>query len=135
MYWSLQGNIGLGKAIEYFTSHQIPISIPLNDTQPYDLVVELNNELKRISVKTSNNKTQYNTYVVNLRNCGGSSGKNKNRPFNNNTCDYVFVLTGDNKTYFIPSNKIDNVNSINIGKKYTEYEVVSKPLLEFKENS
>ena len=38
MYQALQGNVGLGKAIEYFTSHSIPVCIPLNDTQKYDLV-------------------------------------------------------------------------------------------------
>ena len=131
MYWSLQGNIGLGKAIEYFTSHQIPVSIPLNDTQPYDLIVDINNKLERVSVKTSCNKTEYGTYCVNLRNCGGSSGKGKNRPFDNNKCDYVLALTEDDRIYLIPSNKIDNINSITIGKKYTEYEVKTKSFSDF----
>ena len=38
VYLSLQGNMGLSKAIDYFTSHQIPIAIPMNDTQKYDLI-------------------------------------------------------------------------------------------------
>lgn len=37
--------MGLGKAIEYFTSHQISISLPLNDTQPYDLIADFNGKL------------------------------------------------------------------------------------------
>ena len=37
--------MGLGKAIEYFTSHQISISLLLNDTQPYDLIADFNGKL------------------------------------------------------------------------------------------
>lgn len=134
MYFSLQGNVGLGKAIEYFTSKMIPVSIPLNDTQKYDLVADFNGGLKKISVKTSNNLTENKTYCVNLRNCGGSSGKCKNRPFENNSCDYLFVLTGDDKTYLIPSKEILGTNSINVGKKYTEYEVFTTKFSEFINN-
>lgn len=134
MYLSLQGNIGLGKAIEYFTSLQYTVSIPLNDTQKYDLVADINGKLKRVSVKTSRNKTQYGTYAVNLRNCGGASGKGKVRPFDKTSCDYIFVLTGDDKLYLIPTEVIDSVNSINVGKKYTEYEVKVKAFSTFVED-
>ena len=134
MYLSLQGNIGLGKAIEYFTSLQYPVSIPLNDTQKYDLIVDMNGELKKISVKTSRNKTQYGTYTVNLRNCGGASGKGKVRPFDNTSCDYIFILTGNDKLYLIPANIINSTNAINVGKKYTEYEVKIKAFSTFVED-
>ena len=42
VYLSLQGNMGLSKAIDYFTSHQIPIALPMNDTQKYDLIADFN---------------------------------------------------------------------------------------------
>jgi hypothetical protein len=134
MYLSLQGNVGLGKAIEYFTSKAIPVSIPLNDTQKYDLIVDIDNKLYRISVKTSTQVNEHGSYVVQLRNCGGSSGKSKVRLFDNTSCDYIFVLTSNNKTYLIPSNIIAAINSIVIGKKYIEYEVISTTLDNFIEN-
>ena len=112
VYLSLQGNMGLSKAIDYFTSHQIPIALPMNDTQKYDLIADFNGGLQRISVKTSRNRTEYGTYSVNLRNTGGSSGNFKTRPFDNSTCDYIFILTGEDKLYLIPSNIIDATNSI-----------------------
>lgn len=31
-FQSLQGNMGLGKAIDFFTSYGLTVSIPLNDT-------------------------------------------------------------------------------------------------------
>lgn len=39
-YKSHQGNLGLGRAIAYYTAHCIPVLIPLNDTQKYDIVVD-----------------------------------------------------------------------------------------------
>ena len=130
MYLSMQGNIGLGKAIEYFTSHQMTVCIPLNDTQPYDLVVDFNGELKKIQVKTTRFSETPDTYTVQLKNAGGTGNKQV-RPFDNTKCDYIFVLTGDNKTYLIPAKDITAKNSITIGNKYTEYEVFSKTLLEY----
>ena len=35
---NVAGIVGLGKAIEYFTSYNITVALPLNDTQPYDLI-------------------------------------------------------------------------------------------------
>lgn len=131
MYLSLQGNFGLGKAIEYFTSKSIPVSIPLNDTQKYDLVVDIDNKLYRVSVKTSRNKNEYGTYDVLLKNCGGASGKSISRPFDNQSCDYVFIVAGDDKMYFIPSHIITAKSGISVGLKYKEYEVFSDHFCDF----
>ena len=134
LYLALQGNIGLGKAIEYFTSQAIPVSIPLNDTQKYDLVVDINSKLFKVSVKTSNGRNKNGTYNVTLKNSGGSSGKSTIRPFDNTTCDYLFVYTGDDKTYLIPAEKVTATSSIVVGNKYVEYEVKSNKLSEFIHN-
>jgi hypothetical protein len=131
VYLSLQGNMGLSKAIDYFTSHQIPIALPMNDTQKYDLIADFNGGLQRISVKTSRCLTENGTYAVGLRNTGGAAGKLRVRPFDKNSCDYIFVLTGADKIYLIPSNIITAANSISVGKKYTEYEVFIKKLSEY----
>ena len=50
-YKSHQGNIGLGRAIAYYTSKGVPVLIPLNDTQPYDLVVEKMENYKKYQLK------------------------------------------------------------------------------------
>lgn len=132
MYLSLQGNMGLSKAIDYFTSHQVPIAIPMNDTQKYDLVADFNGKLKRISVKTSRNKANSGGYAVQLRNTGGASGVSRVKHFDNTTCDLLFVLTGNDKLYLIPTEKITSVNSIVVGgSKYNEYEVIIKQFSDF----
>ena len=130
MYQSIQGNMGLGKAIEYFTSQNITVAIPLNDTQKYDLIADFNNGLQRISVKTSRFSKHSNTYDVLLKNCGGASGKGTIRTFDNTTCDYVFIYTANNDIYLIPAKEITAKNSITVGNKYKEYLVKSKTLKE-----
>ena len=39
-YKSHQGNLGLGRAIAYYTANCIPVLIPLNDTQKYDIAID-----------------------------------------------------------------------------------------------
>lgn len=134
MYHSLQGNVGLGKAIEYFTSHQITVSLPLNDIQKYDLIADFNDGLQRVQVKTSRYKAKSGYYSVNLKNSGGSSGKSVIRPFDNKLCDYVFVYSADNRCYLIPSNTILAKTAITLNKECDKYEVHTKLFSEFAED-
>ena len=48
-----KGNSGLGMAIAYFSTNGYTVSIPLNDTQDYDLIVEKDNKLERVQVKST----------------------------------------------------------------------------------
>ena len=128
VYQSIQGNLGLAKAINYFVSHSIPVSIPLNDTQKYDLIADFNGKLQRVSVKTSRNtRTNGKSYEVQLRNTGGSSGQSVIRLFDNESADYLFVYTADDKMYLIPFSAITATSGIVVGSKYTEYLVQEKP--------
>ena len=131
MYQSIQGNLGFGKAIEYFTSQGITVALPLNDTQKYDLIADFNGKLQRVSVKTSRFTRNGKSYDVLLKNCGGTSKGSKIRPFDNSACDYVFIVTAADKYYLIPAENITATNSLAVGIKYTEYEVKSKALSEF----
>ena len=42
-----KGNTSLGMAIGYYSSNGYTVSIPLNDTQDYDLIVDKENVLKK----------------------------------------------------------------------------------------
>lgn len=107
-YKSMQGNIGLGRVIAYFTSIGKTVLMPLNDTQKYDLVVDCEGTLKRVQVKTSSNKKKSGAYEVGLRNTGGSSGKSKVRFFDNTSCDLLFVLLSDDTMLLVPTSEIDS---------------------------
>ena len=62
-----QGNWGLGQAIAYFTAKGLSVSIPLTDSQTYDLIVDDGTSLKRVQVKSSTNKCSSGAYAVELR--------------------------------------------------------------------
>lgn len=122
-YKSHQGNLGLGVAIAYYTSKCIPVSIPLNGTQSYDLVIDDGNTLKRVQIKTTKFKSQRGDYMVQLRNTGGSSGKSVIRLFDNKKSDILFVVTRDGDKYEIPTSLIKTKTTINLNKNFDIFKV------------
>ena len=116
------GNSSLGIAIAYFTNHDYIVSIPLNDTQDYDLVIEKYNKLYTVQVKTTGCKTKYNVYQVALKSCGGTKGKEYKTVVDTNV-DYIFILDAEQKMYLIPKTEIVNKSTINLGKRTKKYRV------------
>jgi hypothetical protein len=71
------------------------------------LIVDKDNKLYRVSIKTTKGMNKSKThYIVQLRNTGGSSGVSKIRLFDNSSCDILFVLTQSGVMYEIPSKEI-----------------------------
>ena len=99
-----KGNSGLGIAIAYFTTNGYTVSIPLNDTQDYDLIAEQGGSLKTIQVKSTSCKNKNGTFQVALKSCGGTKGKTY-------------------KTFIDPKEKIKNKSNLNLCSKYFEYKV------------
>lgn len=117
-----KGNTSLGIAIAYYASNVYTVSIPLNDTQDYDLLVDKNNVIKRIQVKSTGCKTKYGNYQLALKSCGGTKGKAYKTVIETNI-DELFALTEDLKIYIIPKEKINNKTTLNLCDKYEEYRV------------
>jgi len=98
-----QGDVGLGVAIGYFVSKGYTVSVPLTDSQDYDLVVDMDG-LKRIQVKTTSYKLKSGSFFVSLTIKGGNrTGIGKIKKFDKDTVDYVFILTDETTKYLIPS--------------------------------
>ncbi len=117
-----KGNSGLGMAIVYFTTNGYVVSIPLNDTQDYDLVIEKYNKLYTVQVKSTGCKTKYNVYQVALKSCGGTKGKEYKTIVDTNV-DYIFILDAEKNIYLIPKKEIKNKSTINLGKNTEKYRV------------
>ncbi len=117
-----KGNSGLGIAIAYFATNGYTVSIPLNDTQDYDLVVEKDGILKTIQVKATGCKTKNNIYQVALKSCGGTKGK-EYKTIINTKIDYVFILDAKQNMYLLPKKEINNRSTFNLGKKAKKYKV------------
>ncbi len=116
------GNAALGTAIGYFTNEGYTVSIPLNDTQDYDLVVDIDGKLRKVQIKGTSFKTKYGIYQVSLKSSGGTKGKIY-KTVKDTDVDLTFVACDDGQMYLIPKNVIQNSSSINLGKEYNMYKL------------
>lgn len=117
-----QGDWGLGQAIAYFTSIGWTVCIPLTDSQDYDIVVDNGAQLLRVQIKTTTYKSKYGIYRALLSVQGGNRSYNTIKKFDNTKVDFVFVVTGDNELYLLPSD-ILGANCVMLGKKYQKYRI------------
>lgn len=117
-----KGNSSLGIAIAYYSSNGYTVSIPLKDTQDYDLIIDRENILRKVQVKSSSCKTKYGNYQVALKSCGGTKGKTYKTVIETNV-DEVFILLENLEMYIIPIKEIKNKSTLNICKKYDKYKV------------
>lgn len=117
-----KGNTSLGIAIAYYSSNGYIVSIPLNDTQDYDLIVDKNHVLKKIQVKSTGCITKYGNHQVALKSCGGTSGKTYKTLIDTDV-EELFVLASDSSMFAIPTNIIKNKSTLNLCEKYNKYRV------------
>lgn len=117
-----KGNSGLGIAIAYFASHGYIVSIPLNDTQDYDLIVDKNNVIQKVQVKSTAFKTKYGIYQVALKSCGGTKGKTY-KTLIDTKVDILFIVTEKLESFLIPANTIKNKATLNLNEKYFKFKV------------
>lgn len=121
-YKTHQGNFGLGRAIAYYTGQCIPVMIPLNDSQKYDLVIDSSDKgLQRVSVKTTQGKSKSGKFQVQLKNSTLGSDHNTIRRFDNTTCDILFIVTIDGNIYEIPTSNVNATCSITLNEDYDQY--------------
>jgi len=114
-----QGDMGLGAAIFYFTSIGQTVAIPLTDSQDYDLIVD-DDSLKKVQIKTCSFKRKY--YEVNLSTKGGNrTSIGSLKRFNNDNCDYLFVITENFEKYLIPTKDLVAKCNLVLGPKYKKY--------------
>lgn len=122
-----KGNAGLSLAIGYYGSNGYTISLPLNDTQDYDLIIDDGNKLQKVQVKFCNSISDYGAYQVSVRSCGGTSGKVYKRIIDTNV-DIVFVVCSNGQMFEIPKQKITQRNTICLNESNTNF---SKYLVNF----
>ena len=117
-----KGRTGLALAIGYYGSHGYTVSIPLNDTQDYDLIIDKNNQLFRVQVKATSQRTEYGYTVFNAFSAGGTNGT-KYKTLKDSHCDIVFVVTELAEMYEIPISDINTKSAFTLGPSRQHYRV------------
>lgn len=119
-----QGTIGLGAAIQHYTRQLKVVSLPLNDSQDYDLIVENDDgTLAKVQVKTTNyKKKNSNYYCVELKSSGGNSGRIL-KTFDENVSDILVIVTLDGDLYEIPRKEVLAKSNMVLNEKLEKYKV------------
>ena len=85
-------------AINYFTCQGYTISLPINDTQWYDLVVEKDGKFYTVQCKA----TQTENGDIDFRSTGGTNGGVYDNLLNYSELDYLFCVNKDLNMWLIP---------------------------------
>ena len=96
-------------AINYFTIKGYTISLPLNDTQWYDMVIEKDGIFQTVQCKA----TQTENGEISLRSCGGTNGSVYDNIINHSELDYLFCVNKDLDMWLIPVKDIINAGNVN----------------------
>lgn len=114
------GNAALSMAVAYFGSNGYIVSIPLNDTQDYDLIVDKAGKIERVQVKGTNTHGTRDAYTVGLRSISGST-RQAYKTVKDTDIDLLFCLCGDGTMYVIPIEAVKNNVAINLSKSKSKY--------------
>ena len=121
----IQGSIGLGQAIAYFVKVGYTVSIPLNDSQDYDLVIEIDGKLYKVQVKTTTVKARSSGYYQpTLRQSCKNTKRNYMKAATELKYDYLFVTADNLQSWFIPKKVISHIkNAVVLNKDFDQYKV------------
>ena len=118
-----KGRAGLSAAIAYFGMNGYVVSIPLNDTQDYDIVVEKNDIFFKVQCKSTGTKMPSGHYKVKLDTWGGANGGTRYSVVRNSSANLLFVLTEDKTMYVIPVSDINTDSMLTLNGNYEKYKV------------
>ncbi len=121
-----QGDIGVGAAIAWFMANEYTVSIPVSESRRYDLVVEKDNILQRVQIKTSTIQASSGSFRVTLVTRGGNqSWSGISHYFDKTASELLFILTNNGNQYLIPTNVLQEDAALIAvgGTKWNEYKV------------
>jgi hypothetical protein len=118
MYWKREGTIGVAEAMLHYTKLGFTVSVPINDSQPYDLVIDDGKTLKRVSCKTVRRLNARGRHAVDIRTTGTGF---KTQPFDPTTCDIMFISAANGRLYEIPTTLFENKAEIVLSEKWDKY--------------
>ena len=125
-----QGDLGEFSAIEWLGTRGYPVWFPLGHSPDIDLVTRIGGRLVGVQVKTTTCLCK-GRYSVTLSTRGGNqSWSGLVKRFSSDRCDWLFVLVGDGRRWFIPADVVGGGSGLLLGgPKYAAYEVESgRPL-------
>ncbi len=118
-------------AIDWLDSQGYTVYVPLQHSPDVDLIATRGSEVIRVEVKTTTRRRGDRWDVMICTRGGNQSWNGLAKHFDPARCEYLFVLAGDGRRWFIPTTAITTRSGIAVGcPKYAEYEVErGRPIL------
>ena len=108
----------------WLASRGATVAVPVGNSRHWDLIAELDGRLSRIQVKTSVLTVRGRWQVAVCTRGGNQSWNREVKRLDPSCFDYLFVLTGDGRRWFIPAERVDGGCSVHLGgPKYADFEV------------
>jgi hypothetical protein len=119
-----QGDIGEGIAAAWLMQQGLGVWIPFGHSPDCDLLAQRDDKLFRIQVKTSTCWQRERWLVATCTRGGNQSWNGVIKRLEETRFDYLFVVVGDWRCWFIPAAEVDGRSGISLGgPKYSEFEV------------
>lgn len=124
----VQGDIGELSAMEWLASKNATVWVPFTHSPHVDLMAEWDEGLVRVQVKTSTyrgSKQLDDRWHISIATNGGNRSWNGlTKQFDPARVDYLFVLVGDGRRWFIPAHFVEGSRGLVLGGvKYSEFEI------------
>lgn len=119
-----QGDIGERAAVSWLWSKGAYVFVPFGHSPDYDLVADFGEGALRVEVKTATSWRNNRWEVMVATRGGNQSWSGTAKLFRPSRCDYLFVLVGDGRQWFIPTSEISATSGLLLGgPKYAAFEV------------
>jgi PD-(D/E)XK nuclease superfamily protein len=119
-----QGDFGELSAMHWLAWQGASVALPVGNNRHWDLIAELDGRVVRVQVKTSRSFRR-SQWEVRVSTSGGNQSWNRVvKLLDPSRFDYLFVVVGDGRRWFIPSDHVEGGTALCLGgPKYAEFEV------------
>lgn len=110
-----KGRAGMAMGIAYFGTNGYTVSIPLNDTQYYDFIIEKDRKFQTVQCKATGSKNNQ----IYIQSTGGTKGK----PYSSILAekpDLIFCLDSEQRMFIIPIEDLIKSGNLRSFKLSTE---------------
>jgi hypothetical protein len=110
--------------MEWLDSQGYGICLPVGHSPDYDLIADSGEALLRVQVKTTTRSVKRRWDVMICTRGGNQSWNGTVKWFSPSRCDWLFVLVGDGRRWFIPAEEVGGTSGLRLGgPKYADFEV------------
>jgi PD-(D/E)XK nuclease superfamily protein len=113
-------------AMQWLVWQGASVALPVGNNSHWDLMAELESQVLRVQVKTTRCIRRGRWEATVATRGGNQSWNGVAKLLDRSRFDYLFVLVGDGRRWFIPADRVDGVAGLRLGgPKYADFEVES----------